>query len=238
MSRDEGFPGGSDGEMATHTRILIWRIPWTGEPGAYSPLGHKESDTTEWLTLFTSQLWINEKNIYLNIKAGKTICKKSGCRYHCSKHQGSMAPRRLAKQLNQVPPHPWKISILDGTFHSSLIHGSSSHEILPASPLPRLSFPKSLPSPEGVVFPVSALEWYSYSPVLKPSQKLLFITQAVDSARKGSDEEKRVGHQIHRMRRLTFKFLNSGWSTLGHTAVRQGFTTCLFSSLSDYKFMT
>lgn len=88
------------------------------------------------------------------------------------------------------------------------------------------------------MFPVSALEWYSYSPVFKPSQKLLFVTQAVDSTRKGSDEEKRVGHQIHRMRRLTFKFLNSGWSTLGHTAVRQGFKTCLFSSSSDYKYMT
>ena len=35
--------------MATHSRILVWRIPWTEEPG-YSPWGHKESDTTEQLT--------------------------------------------------------------------------------------------------------------------------------------------------------------------------------------------
>ena len=37
-------------EMATHPRILVWRIPWTEKPGG-SPQGHKESDTTEQLTL-------------------------------------------------------------------------------------------------------------------------------------------------------------------------------------------
>ena len=33
--------------MATHSSILVWRIPWTEEPGGYSPLGRKESDRTE-----------------------------------------------------------------------------------------------------------------------------------------------------------------------------------------------
>ena len=33
--------------MATHSSILAWRIPWTEEPGSYSPQGHKESDMTE-----------------------------------------------------------------------------------------------------------------------------------------------------------------------------------------------
>ena len=38
-------------EMATHSGILAWRIPWTEEPGElYSPWGHKELDTTERLT--------------------------------------------------------------------------------------------------------------------------------------------------------------------------------------------
>ena len=37
--------------MATHSSIHAWRISWTEEPGRYSPLGHKESDTTEQLTL-------------------------------------------------------------------------------------------------------------------------------------------------------------------------------------------
>ena len=35
-------------EMATHSNILAWRIPWTEEPGVgYSPPGRKELDTTE-----------------------------------------------------------------------------------------------------------------------------------------------------------------------------------------------
>ena len=34
---------------ATHSSILDRRIPWTEEPGSYSPWGHKESDMTEWL---------------------------------------------------------------------------------------------------------------------------------------------------------------------------------------------
>ena len=33
--------------MATHSSILAWRIPWTEEPGSYSPYGRKESDMPE-----------------------------------------------------------------------------------------------------------------------------------------------------------------------------------------------
>ena len=38
--------------MANCSSTLAWEIPWTEEPGGlYSPLGHKESDTTERLRL-------------------------------------------------------------------------------------------------------------------------------------------------------------------------------------------
>ena len=33
--------------IATHSSILAWRIPWTGNLAGYSPWGHKESDTTK-----------------------------------------------------------------------------------------------------------------------------------------------------------------------------------------------
>ena len=36
-------------EMATHSSILAWKIPWMEEPVGYSPWGHKESDTIELL---------------------------------------------------------------------------------------------------------------------------------------------------------------------------------------------
>ena len=34
-------------EMETHSNILAWKIPWTEEPGSYSPCGRKELDMTE-----------------------------------------------------------------------------------------------------------------------------------------------------------------------------------------------
>ena len=41
-------------EMAAHSSVLAWRIPWTEEPGGlqftgYSPRGRKDSHTTEQL---------------------------------------------------------------------------------------------------------------------------------------------------------------------------------------------
>ena len=42
-----GQEGLLEKEMATHSRILAWKIPWTEEPGSYSPWGCKELNTTE-----------------------------------------------------------------------------------------------------------------------------------------------------------------------------------------------
>ena len=47
-------------EMATHSSILAWRIPWTEEPG-YSSWGRKESDTTERLRLFFPMLHLHQE---------------------------------------------------------------------------------------------------------------------------------------------------------------------------------
>ena len=33
-------------EMATHSNILAWRIPWTEEPGGLQSIRSQESDTT------------------------------------------------------------------------------------------------------------------------------------------------------------------------------------------------
>ena len=33
-------------EMATHSSILAWRIPWTEEPGGLQSTGLQELDTT------------------------------------------------------------------------------------------------------------------------------------------------------------------------------------------------
>ena len=34
-----------EGEMATHSSILAWEIPWTEEPGWLQSMGLQESDT-------------------------------------------------------------------------------------------------------------------------------------------------------------------------------------------------
>ena len=34
-------------EMATHSSVLAWRIPGTGEPDGLPSMGHTESDTTK-----------------------------------------------------------------------------------------------------------------------------------------------------------------------------------------------
>ena len=38
-------------EMATLSSILVWRIPWTEEPGGLQSMWSQESDTTKWLSL-------------------------------------------------------------------------------------------------------------------------------------------------------------------------------------------
>ena len=38
-------------EMATHSSVLAWRIPWTEEPGGHTPWGCQELDIIEQLTL-------------------------------------------------------------------------------------------------------------------------------------------------------------------------------------------
>ena len=40
-------------EMATYSRILAWKIPWTEEPGRLQSVGLKESDRTEQLYSLT-----------------------------------------------------------------------------------------------------------------------------------------------------------------------------------------
>ena len=52
-------------EMATHSSILAWEIPWADEPGGLQSTGLQESGTTEWLNyhnLFLSHLVGNDNS--------------------------------------------------------------------------------------------------------------------------------------------------------------------------------
>ena len=39
-------------EMATHSSILAWKIPWAEKPGRLQSMGLQESDTTKQLHLY------------------------------------------------------------------------------------------------------------------------------------------------------------------------------------------
>ena len=45
--RSLGLEDPTEKEMASHSIILAWRIPWTEEPSGLCPWDHKESGTTE-----------------------------------------------------------------------------------------------------------------------------------------------------------------------------------------------
>ena len=60
-------------EMATHSSILVWRIPWTEEPGGYSLWGHKELERTKWLTLFLSFQWITGFHVSMPFCSSLTL---------------------------------------------------------------------------------------------------------------------------------------------------------------------
>ena len=46
-----GWEDALEKEMAIHSNTLAWKIPRTEEPDRLSPWGHKESDTTERLSI-------------------------------------------------------------------------------------------------------------------------------------------------------------------------------------------
>ena len=43
----QGWDEPLEKEMATHSTVLAWRVPWTEEPGGLPSMGSQESDTTE-----------------------------------------------------------------------------------------------------------------------------------------------------------------------------------------------
>ena len=64
-------------EMATHSGILAWKIPWTEEPGGFQSMGSGESDMTECVRVHTHV----------------PVCAHTRARTHT--HTGLIAPLRM-----------------------------------------------------------------------------------------------------------------------------------------------
>ena len=57
-----------ESEMASHSSVLAWRIPWTEEPGVLQSMGCKESDMTKHSTTTNiCDLEYIKKELYHNI---------------------------------------------------------------------------------------------------------------------------------------------------------------------------
>ena len=67
-----GWEDPPEEEMATHSSILAWRIPWTEESGGLSPWGYKKKDMTE-VTLHTGQLCIMIMNAVIAFSKSCTV---------------------------------------------------------------------------------------------------------------------------------------------------------------------
>ena len=63
-----GWEDPMEEEMATHSTIIAWEIPWTEEPGMLRSRGHKESDTAQQL---------NNKKIVYEKKKTVYVCTYS-----------------------------------------------------------------------------------------------------------------------------------------------------------------
>ena len=48
--------------MATHSRMLAWRIPWTEEPGGLQSMG-SQRDVTEQLTFSLFTFWVRGRGL-------------------------------------------------------------------------------------------------------------------------------------------------------------------------------
>ena len=92
-----GFP--MEKEMATHSSILAWRIPWMEEPGG---LG-KESDTTERLhfhSILASQVVLVVKHLHANAGDRRKV--------------GSVS--RLGRSLGGGDSNPLQYSCLENAY--------------------------------------------------------------------------------------------------------------------------
>ena len=60
--------------MATHSSILAWRIPWTGEPNGLQSMGSQKNQTGLTLSLFhlSPELWTSAKLCHLILSTSKT----------------------------------------------------------------------------------------------------------------------------------------------------------------------
>ena len=83
-------------EMATHSSILNWRIPWMEEHGRPQSMGHKESDTTECLHFQTFNNCRKEGCSLMRVRIDKD---SGGNQCRMTERKWALALLRLCQQF-------------------------------------------------------------------------------------------------------------------------------------------
>ena len=77
-------------EMATHSSIPVWIIPWTEEPGGLHPWDHKESDMPEELNTHST----HTSNLTLcNLFCGSRTLTESENWWHVPGDNNKLKPK-------------------------------------------------------------------------------------------------------------------------------------------------
>ena len=59
-------------KVATHSSVLVWKIPWTGEPGGLQSMGSQTVDTNEHTHHIVQFKRSGQKKIYLDNLSSKS----------------------------------------------------------------------------------------------------------------------------------------------------------------------
>ena len=99
--RSLGQEGPLQKEMATHSSILVWRVPWTEEPGRLQFMGLQKSDMTERLN--------NENNKHVHWEERRCfpcVCFRQGTSVPCwcFRHSYGIRGAPLVGQLEKNLP--------------------------------------------------------------------------------------------------------------------------------------
>ena len=126
--RSLGWKDPLEKSMATHSRILAWRIPWTEEPGR--------------LVHGSAKIWTQLQHLSMHIS--QCLCSPESKKLpkKCEIHTHTHTQRKIFSHLKQAKDYDNSIIVIRGFPHHSLFHPCG----VQSGPIELLEFQPSLPS--------------------------------------------------------------------------------------------
>ena len=132
-------------EMAAHSRILAWKIPWTEEPGRLQSLGSQR----------VGHDWAGERNIFLctflslsptsryeSCKTGHSLCCRNA--WPAEKRSIRLKGASLVAQMVKNPPAMLETGISSVSWDNTLEKGMATHSSILARRMPRTEEPAEM----------------------------------------------------------------------------------------------